>query len=388
MRLYEHEGKDLLAQAGVAVPARIQLATLADLTPPATFPIILKAQVLHGNRADQGLIQIVKNLAEWQGVVDVWKTKLDPAVQVLQENLVDIKHEWYLTFRYDTRPRRPVVLFSATGGTGIEHRGDSLEMVVLEIGQPVPELHPDLPTQWVNDLFQTFLKNDCTLMEINPLVPTSAGLVALDAKIELDDTAAFRHPEWEELYPPRTLFARQPTQREQQAKQVNAMDHRGVAGASYFEFDGTIGVLASGGGASQLAMDALLASGLKPANYTEYSGNPPREKVTALTEVVMSQPNLEALWVIGGHANFTDIYETLMAVLDGVEASKPVKGFPIIIRRGGPRQDEAFVAVRQRTEALGLTVHLFDSSFPITDTVGVLETAVATFRRFKQESHG
>jgi succinyl-CoA synthetase beta subunit len=384
MRLYEHEGKSLLAQAGILVPQQLTLQPLSDLTPPETFPAILKAQVLHGNRAHQGLIKIVKSESEWQEVIDSWKSTLEPTTVILQETVVSFDQEFYLTLRYDTRPRRPVLMFSATGGTGIEERGESLKMLPLEIGTLLPEIHPSISQAWLEQLFQTFLDRDCTLIEINPLIITENGPMALDAKIELDDTAVFRHPEWAELYPPRTLFARQPTQREQAAKHVNAADHRGIAGASYFEFDGTIGVLASGGGASQLAMDALLASGLKPANYTEYSGNPPREKVAELTKVVMSHDNLEGLWVVGGHANFTDIYETLMGVIDGVEAMHPPTGFPIIIRRGGPRLEEAFVAVQKRAEELKLTVKLYDSSFPITDTVGVLQNAVHIFR---EESH-
>lgn len=381
MRLYEHEGKSLLAKNGVTVPLQLTLQQLSDLTLPEAFPVILKAQVLHGNRAHQGMIKIVKSASEWQEVIHAWKSSLEHSTVILQETVVAFDQEFYLTLRYDTRPRRPVLLFSATGGTGIEERANSLQMILLEIGAPLPNIHPEIPQAWLEQLFQTFLDQDCTLIEINPLILTQNGPMALDAKVELDDTAVFRHPEWAEVYPPRTLFARQPTQREQAAKQVNAADHRGIAGASYFEFDGTIGVLASGGGASQLAMDALLASGLKPANYTEYSGNPPREKVAALTKVVMSHDNLEGLWVVGGHANFTDIYETLMGVIDGVEAMNPPAGFPIIIRRGGPRLEEAFAAVKKRAAELRLTVKLYDSSFPITDTVGVLQAAVTTFRK-------
>lgn len=385
MRLYEYEGKHILSQAGVLIPESLQRAPLAQLTQPAAFPVVLKAQVLHGNRAHQGLIQIIKDQTSWDATLTDWQTKISPETQVLVEEAIAFSQELYLTLRYDTRPRSAVLLFSASGGTGIEQRGESLQMIPLRLGEPVPEVHPDVPQAWLQKLFEAFLANDCTLMEINPLVKTEEGLMALDAKVELDETAAFRHPEWEELYPPRTLFARQPTPRELEAKQVNASDHRGIAGASYFEFSGSIGVLASGGGASQLAMDALLASGLEPANYTEYSGNPPREKVAALTKVVMSHDNLEALWVVGGHANFTDIYETLMGVIDGVEAAKPPTGFPIIIRRGGPRQEEAFQAVEQRSKELGLTVHLFNSGFPLTDTVGVLQTAVEHFRQTHQE---
>jgi ATP-citrate lyase beta-subunit len=258
------------------------------------------------------------------------------------------------------------------------------EYVIQDIQNPdFPSFSSTISTDWLKNLFAFFLQNDMTLLEINPLVEVNGELLFLDSKTELDDTAHFRHEEWATQFPPRTLFTREPTENEKRAKEINAMDHRGVAGASYFDFPGTIGILASGGGASTLAMDTLLATSLKPANYTEYSGNPTREKVAALAKLVLEKPSMEGLWIVGGHANFTDIYETLMGVMDGIEQVALPAGFPIVVRRGGPRQEEAFVEFAQRAAARNLAIHTFDSSTPIPDTAFVLESAVQEFRQRK-----
>ena len=98
------------------------------------------------------------------------------------------------------------------------------------------------------------------------------------------------------------------------------------------QMGGDIAVIASGGGASLINMDALLLAGGKPANYTEYSGNPAKEVVTALTKQVFAQPGIKACWVIGGTANFTDIYETMSGFVEGLRQVSPKPNFPFVIR--------------------------------------------------------
>ncbi len=398
MRLFEYEGKDLLAENGYAVPRRIALAPLAELQ--FSEPCVLKAQVLTGNRKAAGLIHLCRTPEEFAAAQSALAQNLKTlgfsadTQTILQEELVPYTTEYYLAFRYDTRVRLPVLLFSAEGGSGIEERSETAhtepvlqEFVINNPENPdFPTLSPTLTPDWISALFRVFLENDMTLLEINPLVEVNGALLFLDSKTELDDTAHFRHEEWATRFPPRTLFNREPTFNEQRAKEINALDHRGVAGASYFDFPGTIAILASGGGASTLAMDTLLATSLKPANYTEYSGNPTREKVAALAELVLQKPNLEGLWIVGGHANFTDIYETLMGVMDGIEKAELPPGFPIVVRRGGPKQEEAFAELRQRAASKNLVLHTFDSGTPIPDTAFVLESAVQEFRQHHEST--
>src|SRR3989338_4478887 len=141
-------------------------------------------------------------------------------------------------------------------------------------------------------------------VEINPLVEDKNGdLIAADAVVVLDDDGLKRH---KFNFPKRTGL-REQTPREIAAKKIDEDDYKGVAGKTFVDLEGDIAVLASGGGASIVAMDALLSYGGKPANYTEYSGNPSAEKVKKLTQVVLSKPNLHGLWIVGGTANFTRI---------------------------------------------------------------------------------
>lgn len=388
MRLYEYEGKQILQQAGLNIPPQLALATLDELS--FQQACVLKAQVLFGNRAAQDLVLIAATSQEFTTAKQkistaLQKQNLDPAtVKVLVEPLLQIEAEIYLSIRYDTATRQPTLNLQLNGGSGIEQKGQTLQSFILN---DIPPSLPKLPKQIKNQLSQTLLKqlittfweNDLTLLEINPIALVGNQFFMLDAKLETDDTAAFRHDCWKD-YPSRTLFAREPTLAEKKAKQINTSDHRGVAGASYFDFNGSIAILAAGGGASILAMDTLLHTDLKPANYTEYSGNPTREKVAQLTQLVLKKPSLEALWVVGGHANFTDQFETLMGVFDGLAKSSLPARFPVVIRRGGPRLEEAFAALRSRSAQLNLDLHLFDSTMPITQSAFALEKAVQQFR--------
>jgi len=377
MLLTEYEAKQLLTQAGLEIPQAflIDSAQLEQLranpsTDPIpevaslTFPVYLKAQVLHGNRALHDLVLKADSLSDFPRVLNALAAKKDlyeqPVTAILVEEAAEITSSAYLALRYDTRQRQLIALYSPEGGSGMDDRGESLEEQVLSIAdmpthcQFGPDILPILQKLWT-----VLTENDATLVEINPLAQTADGKVlCLDSKIELEDVAAYRHEEWQ-LYPERSALGRLPTAREKKAHEVSHSDHRGVAGESFFEFEeGELGVMASGGGASTLAMDALLAAGIKPANYTEYSGNPTREKVAGLAEVVLSIPTLRGLYVVGSNANFTDIYETLSGVIDGFLDSPYVSGwtdssgkrhpFAILVRRGGPHWQKAFEMIRER----------------------------------------
>ncbi len=110
-------------------------------------------------------------------------------------------------------------------------------------------------------------------------------------------------------------------------------------------------------------MDALKAVGGKPANFTEYSGNPPREKVEKLTQIVLDKPELHGLWIVGALANFTDIYETLSGIIDALKKITPAPKYPIVIRRAGPRDDEAFKMLKE-VEGFDLHVYGEETSIP------------------------
>ena len=119
---------------------------------------------------------------------------------------------------------------------------------------------------------------------------------------------------------------------------IRTAGHRGTLG-TYLELDGDIAVIFSGGGASLVAFDALIAAGGKPANYVEMSGNPDPESVRLASKIVLSKPGIKALWIAGSFANFTDIEATISAMLNAVDEQAP--NIPIVIRRDGPNAQAA-----------------------------------------------
>jgi len=256
---------------------------------------------------------------------------------ILAEEKIDFKKEYYFSVSYSSETRGPVITFSEKGGTGIEDRGadvilvDPLTQKFNESKFP-KEVLPIIPL-----LLKAFFENDFLLLEINPLVLTTDNkLMALDAKIKLEDSAKSRHLNG--IFH-QEIFQDTWRQRVRWMQKDDEGDYRGTAGAAFFDLPGDIAVLSSGGGVSLTALDALIANGGKPANFTEYSGNPPKEKVAKLTKIVLDKPNIHGLWVIGTVvANFTDIYETLSGIIEGLrQAEKELKtkfDFPIVIRRG------------------------------------------------------
>lgn len=371
MLLYEFEGKKIFEACGINIP-QSQLIESPDEEIKIKVPLILKAQVLSGKRADGGGIIKIDNE---QLIMDKAKELFGKVVngekveKVLVEEAVEYLEEYYLSFSYSTETRGPVLTFGK-GGTGAERLGAKtypVDVLVGYLGENVPENLKEVALK----LWEVFTKYDCELAEINPLVVAKDGKVwALDAKVILDDEADFRR---ELKFPERNLFGRPPTQSEIEARIIDQGDHRGTAGSVYWDLDGDIAVIAAGGGGSVVNMDALIAVGGKPANYTEHSGNPPREKLKQLTKIVLGRPGLKGCWLVGGTANFTDIYETLMGFVEGLKEVSPKPNYPIVIRRGGPRDIEAFEALKEIGKKEGFDFHIYGRETPMTATAKIIK---------------
>lgn len=389
MLLTEFESKELLRRAGLNTPEGKLIKNISELDnlDPQEFnyPVFCKAQVMHGNRFLQNLIRRANNyeqmIAESRELLQSTDQYDQPITAVLIEDGENFQEENYLALTYDTQNRGLVAQYSHQGGTGMDERGNTLLTIkISSLQEPMGFVPSQQLVEVLQKLWHVVQDNDAILVEINPLVLTDRGYICLDAKIELDNSAKFRHEVWQ-VYGERSALGRLPTELENRAHAVSQSDHRGVAGESFFDFlGGDIGVMASGGGASLLVMDALMASGVSPANYTEYSGNPPREKVASLTDVVLSIQNLNGLFVVGSNASFTDIYETLAGVVDGFLRSDYAtkKGFNILIRRGGPRWQEAFQMVEERLAGLSVNLKLLGPDFPIIETADMMKKMLGT----------
>ncbi|PSH00165.1 MAG: hypothetical protein BRC28_00960 [Nanohaloarchaea archaeon SW_4_43_9] len=129
-------------------------------------------------------------------------------------------------------------------------------------------------------------------------------------------------------------------------------------------------MMLAGGGASLTNMDAMIEYGGEPANYTEYGGNPPTEKVYRLSKVIMSKPGLRGLWHVGGTANNTDIYRTMKGFCQALEDERP--DYPIVVRRDGPNADKAFELLRETRERLDLNMKLYRNDTSMTETAETL----------------
>ncbi|MFB6292014.1 MAG: ATP-grasp domain-containing protein [Candidatus Nanohaloarchaea archaeon] len=366
MKLFENEAKELLSRYGLDIPDS------------EGEEYAVKAQVLAKNRKEHGGIEFASTRETAEELADEMlgsEVNGHEVEDVLVEEKVDFDGEYYVAFMWDTDKRQPALLFGSEGGTGVEDREveklgieelsqwkireflkqngvDSSELVSLGMA--------------VHRIGRCFMEEDARMVEVNPLVSTEDGFVVLDAMVDLDDDADYRH---DRDYGERSEFGRQKTERELKAEQIDRDDHRGVAG-KYTELDGDIAMMLAGGGASLTNMDALKAYGGEPANYTEYGGNPPTEKVYRLSRVIMSKPGLRGLWHVGGTANNTDIYRTMKGFCQALEEEKP--DYPIVIRRDGPNAGKAFELLRETRDELGLDMKLFRNDTSMTRTAKIL----------------
>jgi citryl-CoA synthetase large subunit len=377
VKLHEHEAKEILQEHGLKIPEKG--------VDKEEKRYVLKAQVLANHRKEKGGIKFAKNRNEAEAIEKEMKGgRIDgqEVEKVLIEEQIDFTQEYYVSFIYDTDTRRPAMIFSSEGGTGIEDREASklplkhdsqfrFRQFLKEQGFEGKEIIKLGAT--LQKLFKAFLDEDTRLLEINPLAKIEDGHVVLDAMMDLDDDASYRH---DRDLPDRSDLGREKTERELEAEKIDEDDHRGVAG-KYTELEGDIGMMLAGGGASLTNMDALIEYGGEPANYTEYGGNPPTEKVYRLSKVIMSK-ELNGLWHVGGTANNTDIYRTMKGFVQALEEEKP--DYPIVVRRDGPNADEAFEMLREKKEELDLDMKLYRNDTPMTATADTLMDMVEEYR--------
>ncbi len=389
MNLYEWEGKNLFAKYGISVPRGVVVWRGEDVVAKyrelGVTDVVVKAQVLSGKRGkNNGIIFCSTFAGVAKAVDDLFSTEVrgQYVASVRIEEKLLIKKEHYLSITYNSTTKQPVLVYSTDGGMDIEDvPEEKIATRVLDVRSSVVVASPAAPRNdsveaVVEKLWACFLGEDARVVEINPLVETVDGrFIAADAKVALDDDAFYRHEEWNN-FEPRTQLGRLPTERELLVKKIDEGEgyYRGTAG-KYIEMDGDIAILFSGGGASIANMDALIKTGLKPANYTEYSGNPPREKVSALAKIALSKPGLKGLWIAGGVANFTDIAATFQGIIDALDELKPT--YPIVVRRAGPNEEDGMRLMKECAERNGLNIKLFGKDTSMSDTAEVLAEVVA-----------
>ncbi len=370
MRFYEYEAKAVLAKYGIPT-SKGGLAKTGDeaarIAAEVAGEVVLKSQVLSGGRMKAGGVKFASSPNEARGHAEAI-LKLEIGGQqprgVLVESKSAVKKEYYAGVTYDAVAKLPVAIFSDMGGIDIEEvaetHPDHVGRMHFSTFQPFPEFKmkelvssvgmtgAELTalTRILTQLAQTFLKHGLTLAEINPLAQLEDGsFIALDSHLDMEEEARDQQkPLLAELGigNDETRQARPPTAFEIRGAEVDASDHRGVAGR-VVEFDGNLGCVIGAGGGSLTIFDALRKHGGRPANYCEIGGNPSVKKACELTKLILSKPGVEKICVIMNVVSNTRVDIVARGVIKGVVESgyDPAEKIAIF-RIPGSWEDEGY----------------------------------------------
>ena len=348
MDLFEYQGKQYFARYNIPVSAggvALTVEQAVEQAELAKYPVVIKAQVQVGGRGKAGGIKLANNVDEVRthakNILGM-DIKGHIVKRIWVEHASDIAEEYYASFTLDRSAKRHLLMLSAQGGVEIEHVAvvDPTAIVKLHIN-PVEGLSLETARRAVVDarisekaqdgvaamlvkLYECFTKGDCDLAEINPLILKPNGEVhALDAKVTLDDNAAFRHPEWDEYRATEEL-----DEREKLAREKNLQ---------YIGLDGTVGIIANGAGLAMSTLDVVNQVGGEAANFLDIGGGANAELMTSALEVINSDAKVKSIFIniFGGITRGDEVAKGI------VEAMKRVKlRAPIVIRLDGTNATE------------------------------------------------
>lgn len=337
-------------------------------------PVVLKAQIWGTSRKARGGIRFAKTPAEAHMAASEIFARFENA-QVLVEETIDIRREFYVGMIVDDRLRQPVLLASNAGGSGIEERKYSVEKLPIEnLHEPdasslsefarragVPEGVANTAAQ----LWRVARQLEARSAEINPLALTKDGaLVALDCRISIDDYAVFRHPELEIDIP--REFSSAPTPLDRIAWSVEADDYRGTF---YFMELGSqhnshprIAFHGCGGGGAMAAMDVLSREGLDPANFADTSGNPAASKVYRAAKILLSQTGIKGYFLCGSGVASQDQSQLARALVKAFREDK--LSVPAVLRLGGNGEEEAAAIIERFAGEASVAVEAYQKEHP------------------------
>jgi succinyl-CoA synthetase beta subunit len=362
MKIHEYQAKAILARHGVPVPRGEVAFTASDAREIASRLgglVVVKAQIHAGGRGKGGGVKIAKNADEAEKVAkDMFGMTLvthqtGPAgrtvSRVLVEEGLQMSRELYLSVVLDRAVGKLVMMASAAGGMDIEEvAAKTPEKIVRVAVEPGVGLVPfearrlgfaiglDGPqvtkaVKLMSALYQAFLATDASLVEINPLVVTAAGdLLALDAKMNFDDNALYRHPDIREL---RDLSEEDPLEIEASKFSLN-----------YIHLDGNIGCMVNGAGLAMATMDIIKLAGGEPANFLDVGGGANAEQIRNAFKILMSDKNVKAVLIniFGGILRCDVLAQGVIAAVK--ELGVPV---PIVIRMEGTNVEEGKRLLRE-----------------------------------------
>ena len=350
MRLLEYEAKNLLSACGMPVPRGKVFAINESQTIAA--PIVLKSQVPIGGRGKLGGVQIVRHQSDLESVAQkMFNLKIKGFLpsKLLAEEIVDISREFYFSLNINRQTAAIELLAHTGGGVEIESQdtaaffrrdivNEKFEALADELADYLDIADKAFSLQdIIENAYRCFIDNDCLLLEINPLILTSDGrLIAGDAKITVDDAAAFRHLNWQ--------------------FEDSSTEHNFVI----LNREGEIATIANGAGLAMATVDAVVASGLVPANFLDIGGTATSNKVLDCFRQITTLDNINVI-IINIFGGIVRCDEVARAIID---AQRQIPNLPkLVIRLSGNRESEARQLLAQ------YNLPLFDSLEAILEDI-------------------
>jgi succinyl-CoA synthetase beta subunit len=346
--LFEYQGKQYFARFGIPVSAGGVADTVEEAVAQAEaagYPVVVKAQVQVGGRGKAGGIKLASNADEVRthaGNILGMDIRGHVVKRLWIEHASDIKKEYYASFTLDRAAKQHLGMVSARGGVDIEQvAAEEPQAIARQYVNPVDGLSAAQAQQLVDEagldqearsgaaevllkLYRCFVEGDADLVEINPLILTPDGRVhALDAKVTLDDNAAFRHPEWEEFRGTQVLDPREQMARER--------------GLQYVGLDGEVGIIANGAGLAMSTLDVVNQVGGRPANFLDIGGGASAAVMANALEVINSDERVKAIFIniFGGITRGEEVANGIVEALQRVELRSP-----IVIRLDGTNAEQ------------------------------------------------
>jgi succinyl-CoA synthetase beta subunit len=336
MDLLEYQGKQVFARHGVPVPSGRHAQTVDEAAAAADdigYPCVIKAQVQIGGRGKAGGIKVAQNRGEAlehaQAILGMDIRGLT-VHELWVEGASDIASEYYASVVFDRSAKAPLVMLSTKGGMDIEEVADTDPDAIARLHvDPLlgfQEFHgrrlafeaavdPDVVRPvgaMLSKLYDLFVSEEATLVEVNPLIVTpERDVKALDAKVTLDDNALFRHADNAELRDP---SAEDPQER--MAKE---------RGLTFVKLDGNIGILGNGAGLVMSTLDVVAQAGGSPANFLDAGGGSKAEAITSAVEVILSNPNVKAVLfnIFGGITRCDEVARGLIEAFNQIDPTVP-----------------------------------------------------------------
>lgn len=390
-RLHEFQGKKILKENGIPIPNG-RFATSPDevieIASEIGKPVVIKIQAWTTGRASMGGIKFANTPEEAikisQNMFGI-KVKNFPVSTLMVEEKLDICTEYFASVIVDDTAKKPILIFSSVGGTGIEEIAarypDKIEKIHIDVIEGLKDfearnlirktgIHGKDQLKIGNilvNLFKIAKKYDARFVEVNPLVKTKNGeFFAADCRITIDDYAVYRHPELG-IEIARELD-RPPTKLDQIAYKVEEGDYRGTfyfiqLEEGFKKGNGYIGFHGAGGGGSMMSMDAIYNRGYKIANFCDTSGNPPASKVYRAAKIILSQDGIDGYFYSGSGVASQEQFHSARGMVKAFR-EKPLT-VPAVIRLGGNAEDKAVQIITEYTKDLPAPIEGYKKNDPV-----------------------